>query len=195
MLKEKLEAFKALLEFDDAKVQQVLALAEKTDKDAETMGVEFKGDNPQPEETTTKDEAETEVIEEEAEPVEEPLEEAEIEPVIGDLTREEFAGVLAEALSAAIEPYTKELQAVKMSMSQKDDTIASLREALESQSKQVKKVSEELSELVGSQPRAANKGYRASQAEETVVKEKSKVKGAKPTVDPDFVKFAIGGSN
>lgn len=190
MLKEKLEAFKAVLEGDENLVNRILALAEKTEKDAESMGVDFKGENPQPEEVTTKDEAETVVEESQLEEVEsEPEPEGEYEPVIGDLTREEFAGVLAEALSAAMEPYAKELQSVKSAMSLKDDTIASMKTALEAQSKQVKALSAELSELVGSQSRAANKGYRASQVEETVVKEKSVVKGSKPTVDQDFLKF------
>jgi hypothetical protein len=198
MLKEKLEALRMLLGGDDELVKTVLAAAEKTDHSAEEAGVEFKGENPQPDEPATETKAEeVELIEAEAAGDEEIIAEVEaenLEPVIGDMTREQFAGVMAEALSAAIEPYAKELQAVKQAMTTKDDTIASMREALEAQSKQVKALSAELSELTGSQPRAANKGYRASQAEDTVVKPASTVKGAKPTVDPDFVKFALPGN-
>ena len=189
MLKEKLDALVALLGGNDELVQTVLAAADKTDKSALESGVEFKEDNPTPEpETETKEDLEVETEAEELTEVEEPV------PVIGDMTREQFAGIMADALSAAIEPYAKELNTVKSSMTKKDDTIASLKEALEAQSKQVKGLSEQLEELVGSQPRAANKGYRASQAEETVVTQTSTVKGQKPGVDPDFLKFAIGGN-
>lgn len=193
MLKEKLEALKALLSGDEALVKSVLEQAEKAESKADEVGTEFKEQAPEPEQPAEVEAKADEVTE--AETPETPAEEEaeEMEPVIGDMTRDEFTGVLADALSKAIEPYTKELNAMKAQAKRKDDEAVSLKEALTEQAKTITALKAQLDELSGSQPRAANRGYRASQAEETVVKETSTVKGKSPQVDPDFAKFAFGG--
>jgi septal ring factor EnvC (AmiA/AmiB activator) len=119
------------------------------------------------------------------------IDEAELEPVIGDMTPDAFAGMLAEAMGKAMEPYQKELHEVQASVKTKDDTDAALREALELQAQTISTLKSQLDELTGSQPRAATKGYRASQDAETVVKDDSRVKGKQPTVDQDFVKMFL----
>lgn len=194
MLKEKLEALGRVLGGDEALVKLVLDQAEKAETKADEAGIEFKEDAPIAPEQPAAVEAKAEEVTE-TEATETPaVEEAEvIEPVIGDMTPDEFAGVLADALSKAIEPYTKELSAVKAQARAKDDTIASLKEAADNTAKSIEALKAQLSELEGSQPRAANRGYRASQADETVVKETSTVKGKSPTIDQDFAKFAFGG--
>ena len=192
MLKEKIQALKALLGGDDELVQAVLAKAEQTEKAADEAGIEFKGEDPQPAEPIVAEVKAEEEAKGETTEVEEPEEDAEMENVIGDMTPEEFSGMMAEALSKALEPYTKELKALKTAQSKKDDEAAAMREAMELQASTITALKSRLDELEGSQPRAANKGYRASQAEETVVKDNSPVKGARPTVDPDFFKFAFG---
>lgn len=200
MLKEKIEALKALLGGDDDLVKTVLEKAEQTQKAAEEAGIEFKGEDPQPESTpqpvTEKAEVEdlTELADQETlEELADEVSEVELEPVIGDMTPEEFSGMMAEALAKALEPHVKEISKLKVAQSQKDDEAASLKEALTLQAQTITALKAQLDELTGSQPRAATKGYRASQAEETVVnKSTSRVAGQKPTVDPGFLDFAIG---
>ena len=200
MLAEKIKALKLLLGGDDELVQTILDSAEKAEKQAIESGVAFKEDeqsepDPTPEapaqpaaevvEAKAEDEAESE-SQSETEEVEE------MEPVIGDMSPDEFAGMLAEAMGKALEPYQAEVKALKASMSKKDDSEASLREALEAQAAKITQLSSQVSELIGEQPRAATKAYRASQDEATVIKQDSTVKGKAPTVDPAFRDFAIG---
>lgn len=194
MLKDKIQALKALLGGDDELVKTVLAKAEETEKAADAAGVEFKEADPQPvepEPVEVKAEEVAEVATEEAEPKEE---EVEVENVIGDMTPDQFSGMMAEALSKALEPYTKELKSLRAAQSRKDDEAAALKEALSLQAETVTTLKARLDELEGTQPRAANRGYRASQADETVVKDASRVKGAKPTIDPAFYDFVLGGN-
>jgi hypothetical protein len=202
MLKEKVQALKALLGGDDELVQTVLEAAEKAEKSAIESGVAFKEDeksepDPTPEapaqpaaevaEVKAEDEAELGESNSDTEEVEE-----DYEPVIGDMSPDEFAGMLAEAMGKALEPYQAEVKALKASMSKKDDSEASLREALEAQATKITQLSSQVAELIGEQPRAATKAYRASQDEATVIKQDSTVKGKAPTVDPAFRDFAIG---
>lgn len=194
MISEKIKAFAALLK-DDELVQSILDQAEAKEKEAQNLGVAFKEGEDEPETETpvaavAPDEPQIEAkSDDETGNMEE---EIEGEPVIGDMTPDEFAGLLATAMSKAMEPYQAEVKALKASMTKKDDSEADLREALELQAKTVKQLKSQLDELSGSQPRLQTKGYRASQDDATVVKENSKVKGLQPTVDPNFVSFATG---
>jgi hypothetical protein len=200
MLKEKVQALKALLGGDDDLVKAVLAEAEKSEKAAQESGVAFKEDEKSEPEPTPETPAQPAVetvevkAEDEAEMGEttEAEEAEEYEPVIGDMSPDEFAGMLAEAMGKALEPYQAEVKALKASMSKKDDSEASLREALEAQAAKVKELSSQLAELTGEQPRAATKAYRASQDDATVIKQDSTVKGRSPTADPAFLDFALG---
>ena len=191
VLKEKFQALAALLK-DDELVNSVLAQAEAKEKEAQAMLVDFKESEQEPLVAAAAEELPIEVKEEVTEmevPAE--IDEAELEPVIGDMTPDEFAGMLAEAMSKAMEPHEKELAAVKASMKLKDDSESALREAVALQAQTITTLKSQLDELVGSQPRAATRGYRDSQSAETVVKDDSKVKGKQPTVDPDFVKMFL----
>lgn len=192
MLKDKIKALKDLIGGDDELVQLVLSKAEQTEKAADAAGIEFKesSDNPTPEPEPVV--AEVKAEDPKVPEVEEPEEVEEVENVIGDMTPEQFSGMMAEALSKALEPYTKELRALKTAQAKKDDEAISMKEALTLQAKTITALKSRLDELEGSQPRAANKGYRASQADETVIKDSSPVKGAKPTIDPEFFSFAFG---
>lgn len=189
MIAEKIKAFAALLK-DDELVSSILAQAEAKEKEAQALLVDFKEADQEPPAAVaaeppieaTKDEAEMEAPE---------IDEAELEPVIGDMTPDAFAGMLAEAMGKAMEPYQKELHEVQASVKTKDDTDAALREALELQAQTISTLKSQLDELTGSQPRAATKGYRASQDADTVVKDDSRVKGKQPTVDQDFVKMFL----
>lgn len=200
MLAEKIKALKLLLGGDDELVQTILDSAEKAEKQALDSGVAFKEESepdptpeapaqPAAEVAEVKAEDETEASESTSE-TEEAAEE--YEPVIGDMSPDEFAGMLAEAMGKALEPYQAEVKALKASMSKKDDSEASLREALEAQATKVNQLSSQVADLIGEQPRAATKAYRASQDEATVIKQDSTVKGKAPTVDPAFRDFAIG---
>ena len=196
MLKEKLEALGRVLGGDEALVKLVLDQAEKAETKADEAGIEFKEEAPLPVEQPAVVEAKAEESAEAKTPETPAEEEAEeLDNTIGDMTPDEFAGVLADALSKAIEPYTKELGALKSQAKAKDDTIAALKEAADNTAKSIEALKAQLTELEGSQPRAANRGYRASQADETVVKETSTVKGKSPQVDEGFAKFAFGGGS
>ena len=202
MLAEKIKALKLLLGGDDELVQTILDSAEKAEKQALDSGVAFKEDeksepDPTPEapaqpavevvEAKAEDEAETSESTSETEEAKE-----EYEPVIGDMSPDEFAGMQAEIIGKVMESYQAEIKALKASMSKKDDSEASLREALEAQAAKITQLSSQVSELIGEQPRAATKAYRASQDDATVIKQDSTVKGKAPTVDPAFRDFAIG---
>lgn len=194
MISEKIKAFAALLK-DDELVQSILAQAEQKEKEAQDLQTAFKETGEETPETPVAPielaEADVKAAPETATDVED-IEEPD-EPVIGDMTPDAFAGMLAEAMSRAMEPYQEEVKALKASMTKKDDSEAALRESLELQAQSIQTLKSQLEELTGSQPRAATKGYRDSQSADTVVKDDSRVKGKQPTVDPDFIKMFIPG--
>lgn len=125
MVKEKIAALKALLGGDDELVKMVLGQAESAEKAAQEQGAAFK---ERAEEVPEEDPVE-------AEAVEEVLEEDDKEASIGSLSAEAFAGLMAEVVNKATEPFTQEVKSLKATMALKDDAQAALKEALEAQGK------------------------------------------------------------
>lgn len=193
------------------------------EEDGEDAGEE---DTESDEEDTTEEEAEGEAeskvppsfLKHQKKAKEAP--EPEIAPFLGDLPTGQFAELMADALAGALEPYfaqlneigttikelqemtvtTKEGQAAKQAETQKAiqttaDEVARLKEAAAKQARALVETQKQIKELTGEMTSAA-KGYIASQAEDTVVKEGSPLLQQVPTADPlaDFTKFVIGQS-
>lgn len=186
MVKEKIKALQALLGGDDELVQMVLAQGKALEDAAIESGAAFKEDG----EEETPEEKPTETVKmggEETEAEDDMEEESEAET-------EEKEAALIDALTAivtkAVEPLAAEIETLRQTATLKDNERAELAGTVKAQAETIGKLDARLKELEGEQPRAAAKGYRASQAEETVVKGDE---ASKPSPDNEFIKFAVGG--
>lgn len=144
--------------------------------------------------------------------IEEPVDEGGV--FVGDMSPDEFMGLLQSGIAAALAPLTEALNIeakmrgvideVKSTVgaytTQKDATEAERLaqiEALKAETATLKaaqdKADAKLSELLGDQPRAA--GFRASQSETTVIDAAHALKNAQPQGDPNFLEFFNFGQN
>lgn len=138
--------------------------------------------------------------------IEEPVDEGRV--FVGDMSPDEFMGLLQSGIAAALAPLTEALNIeakmrgvideVKSTVSayttQKDATEAERLaqiEALKAETATLKAAQDQaaakLSELLGDQPRAA--GFRASQSETTVIDAAHALKNAQPQSDPAHIQF------
>lgn len=209
-------------------VASILGEAERTEKSADAMGVRHKGDSPPPVGTvatwdgeawvTTKAEGdlppEIPAVDAKAEGdmaldeevIEEPVDEGGV--FVGDMSPDEFMGMLQSGIAAALAPLTEALNIeakmrgvideVKSTVgaytTQKDATEAERLaqiEALKAETATLKAAQEtnaaKLAELLGDQPRTA--GFRASQAESTVISATHALKDAAPKNDGNYIGF------
>lgn len=140
-------------------------------------------------------------------------EEGEYPEVIGNMTMEEFADLLSDALANALEPYlaqqkemgstVKELQTSLLARTKEQDTSKDVIEKLvirvQNAELALKEASRKVTELEGSAPKAVKEGFFASQSDETKLsKEQADAAMSKAGLQQDdfgdFFKFAISNS-
>lgn len=138
-------------------------------------------------------------------------EETEMPEVIGNMSFDEFSGMLATALAKSLQPYLQQQKEFSRRLSgmesavvtrQKeakanDALIASIKDENADLKKQLKEANDRIDELMGAQPRATYP-YIASQSSDTET-DASKMKEMTPSPDEgvmDFItQFAIGKSS
>ena len=185
-ISEKFQIFIAKLGGDEKKVQEALEQAELTEKDAEALGITWKGEDP------AGDEPEDEEPEGDALEGDDP--EGDGEKILGDMTPKDFQELQAESLKGVIEPLSVQLKEIQTAQVKSDDTQISLKEAVDNQSKRQEDMDKRLKELEGETPRG-QKGFRPSPDDSTLIDDEHSLKGVKPGIDPDFMKFAISGED
>lgn len=120
-------------------------------------------------------------------------------PVIGNMPVDEFKAMFKEAMAEGLRPVTKALAGMgkkgkeaEAEEAQAAAAQAELKAALEAQIAELntalRKVTKQLKELQGETPRAL-KGYRASEAEDTLVDEETQKELGGPAQDPFAVQF------
>jgi hypothetical protein len=189
-IKEKFQKFIDKLGGDEEKVQKALEHAELTEKDAVALGLTWKGEDPDPEGDPAGDDPEGDEPEGDDPEGDDPKGKG--EKILGDMTSKDFQELQAESLKGAIEPLNVQLKEIQTAQAKVDDTQISLKEAVDNQSKRLEDVDKRLKELEGETPRGRD-GYRPSQDDETVIDEEHSLKGVKPGMDPDFMKFVLPG--
>ena len=128
--------------------------------------------------------------------------------VVGNMDTNEFADLLAEALSVALEPYLRQLKEVSDTVKEVQDVVlasekeadekevafealqarlSKTEEALREAHKQLKETENSVKELQGDMPKAAQ-AYVASQAKDNL-KDEETIKAMGPKSDPmsDFI--------
>lgn len=184
-ISEKFQIFIAKLGGDEKKVQEALEQAELTEKDAEALGITWKGEDPDPD-------GDPEGGDPEGGDPEGDDPEGDVEKILGDMTPKDFQELQAESLKGVIEPLSVQLKEIQTAQAKVDDTQISLKEAVDNQSKLQKEMDERLKELEGETPRG-QKGYRPSQDDDTVIDDDHSLKGVKPGIDPEFMSFVLPG--
>lgn len=204
MVPEKEAALKALMAREPELIDKLLASVAQTEKDADAAGTAYKAAGDLPPEIEAEVKAPEGMM---------PDEEVEIEgdeptgEYVGDMTPEAFTALLGNALAAALAPLLEAVNVeAKMSgvlgelkdmvggyAKQKDASeaearaqIAALQTQIEASTAEQAKLKESLAELLGDQPTA--RGYRASQAADTVITDDHRLKASAPAVT-DFVSF------
>ncbi len=195
MIAEKVKKFIATLGGDEKKVQEALEKAELTEKDAEALGIAWKGGDPDPEGEPAGEEPEGEEPEGDDPEGDDPEgddPEGDEKSFLGNMTSKQFQELQGESLKGVIEPLGVQLKEIQTAQAKVDDTQISLKEAVDNQSKRLEGMDKRLKELEGETPRGRD-GYRPSQDDDTVISDDHTLKGVKPEMDPDFMQFVLPG--
>lgn len=234
------EKLKALNEmFGEEQAARILSMADSQESQAKEAGIEAKEakEDPQPEpapapahaekakkkpfppkdeeaeEEDAEDSEEEDMEEEEAPEEEKEFAESEDDYFpMGDIDIKEFGGLLAEAMTAAMQPVIDELITVKESFTSVKELVTSgsssatkettaNQAAIESAQKQIASLTKQLADVtsqlkeLGAPPRSLA-GLGATQDASTAVKEGDPLLQSVPQQDPlnDFAKFAIGAN-
>lgn len=191
IVQEKFQKFVAKLGGNEEKVQEALEHAELTEKDAEALGLSWKGKDPDPEDAPAGEEPE---VEPEGKPEGEP----EVEPEgdgelnLGEITPKQFEKILQTNLGKTVQPLAVQLKEILSAQAVAGDTQTSMKEVMENQSKRLKSLEEKVEELEGESPRGTN-GYRPSQDDDTLIDDEHKLKGVKPGIDPEWMEGMFPG--
>jgi hypothetical protein len=181
-LKEKLEAFSALVK-DDELVKNILGQAQTVEKEADADGIAFKAKK---DEAAAEDETDIEDEEvEEDDDSETSGKELDNEYYLSDMSVKEFGEMLAEIMTEALVPALKEMQrpVAVDATTEKDAKVAELTKKVEELTLKLKEATE------APKPRA----FSASTDNSTVVSDQEKVKELGPKSDPmEFITAFVG---
>lgn len=189
MLTEKFNKFIELVG-GEKKVKDALETAELTEKEAEKLGISWKGGES---ESDPAPDPEGDVTEPEGDEPEGEEPESEDDNLLGEMTPKQFQELQGENLKEVMEPLGVQLKEIQSAQSLSNDTQTSMKEVMEGQAKQLKAIDERVKDLEGETPRG-QKGYHPSQDDETVIDDEHSLKGVKPGIDPEWQEGFFPGS-
>lgn len=206
---ERMQALKDLLGGDDEMVQSIISGSERVEKELDEAGIQFKSDDdvtekakakpaPEPEEETEEVEELTEEeladlkidLEDEEEDEDEKKEFAD-EPVIADMKVKEFAGMMTEIVNLVL----AETGAAAATLKEYEGDRARLKELVDAKDAEIKKLKATIKEMESGAPRLVKKQFVASESEDTIQSDNSRLKGAAPSDSSvgEFINFIVNG--
>ena len=207
---ERMQALKDLLGGDDEMVQSIISGSERVEKELDEAGIQFKSDDdvtekakakpaPEPEDETEEVEELTEEeladlkIDLEDEDEEEDAKEfdPDPEPVIASMTVKEFAGMMTEIVNLVL----TEAGTASASLKEYEGERTRLKEQIQAKDAEIKKLKATIKEMEEGAPKLVKKQFIASESEDTVQKDNSRLKGAAPSDSSvgEFINFIVNG--